>query len=49
MYRAAIRRSLTATGSRIRLVEVVSEPSIGFKIKAARGVQPEEYFEYFED
>jgi hypothetical protein len=28
---------------------VVSKPSIGFKVKAERGVQPLEYIEYFED
>jgi hypothetical protein len=30
------------------LLGVVSKPSIGFKIKAWQGVQPQEYIEYFE-
>ena len=30
-------------------LEVVSKPSIGLKVKAGRGVQPQEYIEYFED
>jgi hypothetical protein len=30
-------------------LEVVSKPSIGFNVKAKRGVQPQEYIEYFED
>jgi hypothetical protein len=30
-------------------IEVVSKASIGFKVKAERGVQPQEYIEYFED
>jgi len=30
-------------------LEVVSKPSIGLKVKAGRGVQSQEYMEYFED
>jgi len=30
-------------------MEVVSKSSIGFKIKADWGGQPQEYWEYFED
>jgi hypothetical protein len=30
-------------------LEVVSKPSIGFKVKADWGGQPQEYQEYFED
>jgi hypothetical protein len=33
----------------LKPLEVVSKPSIGFKAKAERGVQPQEYIEYFED
>jgi hypothetical protein len=29
--------------------EVVSKPSIGFKVKADWGGQPQEYWKYFED
>jgi hypothetical protein len=30
------------------LMNIESKPSFGFKAKAGRGVQPEEYIEYFE-
>lgn len=30
-------------------IKVVSKVSIAFKVKADRGLQPEEYNEYFED
>jgi len=31
------------------LLEAVSKPSIGFKVKADAKFKPEEYFRYFED
>jgi hypothetical protein len=33
----------------IKFIEVVSKPSIGFKVKADWAGQPHEYREYFED